>query len=191
MNSTHVFELRGEPDRYPGFVQVFIDQKEPWKEIIASRCLEAGAKPFGSSYTPVPLVFDNEGRKKNVVGDLSFRLAPFLILSDRARKALESFLSPVGEFLEVAAPVAGFIGYRVLKQITDCIDMESSVYTKYDNGSILVRKPVMYEPKVHEADIFWTRETASSIFVSQAFKDAVVQAKLKGFDLSREIPLTQ
>jgi hypothetical protein len=190
MNSTHVFELRGEPDRYPGFVQVFIDEKEPWKEIIASRCLEYGAKPLGSSYTPVPLVFDNEGRKKNVVGDLSFRLAPFLILSEKARKALESFLSPAGEFLEIAAPVPGFVGYRVLKQIDGCIDMESSTYTRYDNGNVLVRKPVMYEPKVRGADIFWTRETASSVFISDAFKAAVDKAKLKGFDLSREVPLT-
>jgi hypothetical protein len=190
MKSTHVFELRGEPDRYPGFVQVFIDEKEPWKEIIASRCLEFGAKPFGSSYTPVPLEFDNEGRKKNVVGDLSFRLTPFLILSEEARRVLDPFLSPVGEFLQIAAPVPGFIGYRVLKQIDGCINMELSIYTKYDNGNVLVRKPVMYEQKVREADIFSTRETASSVFVSQKFKDAVLQAKLKGFELSREIPLT-
>ena len=94
MNSTHVYELRGEPDKYPGFVQVFLDKKEPWKEIIASRCLAFGAKPFGSAYTPVPLQFDNEGRKKNVVGDLSLRLALFMIVSDKARRALDGFLSP-------------------------------------------------------------------------------------------------
>jgi hypothetical protein len=40
-------------------------------------------------------------------------------------------------------------------------------------------------------DNFFTREAASSVFVSLAFKNAVLQAKLKGFDMSTEIGLTE
>ena len=47
----------------------------------------------------------------------------------------------------------------------------------------------MYEPRVRGVDIFCTGPTASTVFVSQAFKEAVVQAKLKGFDPSREVQL--
>jgi hypothetical protein len=192
MKSTCIYELRGESDKYPGFLQVFVRQlpkSDSWKEDVGIQSLTLGSKPFGDEYLPVPLVFDNDGRRKNVAGDLSCRLQPFLVFSNKAKQALELFLSPKGEFLEVAAPVPGFIGYRVLNQIDGCIDMELSTYTKYDNGKVLVRKPTMYESKVRGLDIFSIPEMPSSIFVSQAFKDAVVKAKLKGFDLSKEIPL--
>ncbi len=138
MSSPHIFELRGEPGRYPGFLQKYLTEEERWKEAIAGRCLALGTQPFGDSYVPVPLVFNNEGKKKNVVGDICLSLYPFIILSEKARLALDSFLSPAGEFLEIAAPVPGFTGFRVLRQINDCVNLELSKYTQYENGAILV-----------------------------------------------------
>lgn len=189
MSSTAIFELRDDSDRYPGFLQVYLTEKELWKETIATRCLELGPMPFGTSYAPVPLEFNNEGRKKNSVGDICLNLAPFIIFSEKAKLALDRFLAPSGEFLEVIAPVPGFFGYRILKYVDDCIDMKLSQYMQYDNGAIDVRKPTMYEARVKELEIFTTPNTLSSIFVSSAFRDAVVKAKLKGFDFSNEITL--
>jgi hypothetical protein len=192
MIKAHVYELRGQPDKYPGFLQVFENyatDPERWKEHMAMRCIAHGAAPFGDDYTPVPLEFHNEGRKKNTVGDICLSMQPFIIFSDKAQQVLDIFLQPIGEFLKVAAPVPGFIGYRTLKRLEGDIDLEKSIYTTADNGKVLVRKPTMYESKVRGLDIFSIPEMPSSIFVSQAFKDAVVKAKLKGFDLSKEIPL--
>lgn len=191
MSSTHIFELRGEPDRYPGFLQVYRSESEPWKEDIATRCLELGGKSFGASYTPVPFEFDNEGRKKNVAGDICLRMNPFIILSEKARLVLNDFLTPAGEFLEIAMPIPGFIGYHVLREIHDCIDLDLSKYMEYDNGAIIVRKAVMFEAKVRGLDIFSVANTQAGVFVSSTFKAAVMAAKLKGFDWSREVPLTE
>ncbi|NHZ90100.1 hypothetical protein F2P45_13900 [Massilia sp. CCM 8733] len=190
MNSTGIFKLLGDSDKYPGFLQTYLTSTEQWEEDIASRCAKLGAKPFGPDYTPVPLEFANRRKKRKAVGDFSFRLAPFLILSETARNALNEFLSPVGEFLEVDAPVEGFIGYRVLLHICDCVNLEKSDYSRYDNGNILVRKPVLYEEKVANAHIFSLPEAPTSVFVSQKFKDAVESAKLTGFDFTTEVPLT-
>lgn len=193
MSLTHVYELRSDPDKYPGFLQAF--KKDPpdqdsWKEDVGMQSLSLGSASFGSDYTPVPLDFNNEGkRKKNVVGDICLSMHPFIVFSDKARQALDAFLSPAGEFLEVAAPVPGFIGYRVLKHLDDCIDMERSTHTKYDNGKVMVRKATMYETKVRGYDIFAVLNSQAGLFVSEAFKAAVEAAKLKGFNFSREVPL--
>jgi hypothetical protein len=194
MNINHIYEFLGDPDKFPGFLQTGF--KEPsdensWKEHIGIQCGEKGSEPFGVGYVPVLLEFNNEGRrKKNVVGDICLSMHPFVIFSDKARETLDAFLSPAGEFLEVAAPVPGFVGYRVLKHLDGCIDMENSTYTNYDNGGILIRKPTMYETKVHGHDIFAVSTTIAGLFVSEAFKNAVLAAKLKGFSFSREVPLT-
>lgn len=193
MSSTHIYELRGEPDKYPGFLQAFT--KDPpdqtsWKEDVGIRSLERGSEPFGADYTPVPLEFNNEGkRKKNVAGDICLSMQPFVIFSDKARQALDAFLSPVGEFLEVAAPVPGFVGYRVLKRLEGCIDMERSVYVQADNGKVMVRKATMHETKVRGHDIFAVVESPTGLFISESFKAAVEAAKLKGFNFSRDVPL--
>jgi len=191
---TQVFELRGEPDKYPGFLQSFeSDTTDPqgWREVIAMRCAALGAKPFGSDYKPVPLEFNNEGRrKKNVVGDITLSMRPFIVFSAKARQALDTFISPVGEFLAVAAPVPGFIGYRVLKYLDDCIDLERFTCTKYENGNVVVRKATMFESKVRGHDIFAVSNVLGTLFVSDAFKTAVVSARLTGFDLSREVQLS-
>lgn len=194
MNTNHIYEFRGDPDKFPGFLQTGF--KEPsdenaWKEHLGIQCGEKGSEPFGADYVPVPLAFNNEGRrKKPVVGDICLSMKPFVIFSDKAREALDVFLSPAGEFLEVAAPVPGFVGYRVLKHLDDCMDMENSKYTQYDNGGIAIRKPVMFEAKVREHDIFAVSTTIAGLYVSHAFKKAVFSAKLKGFSFSREVPLT-
>lgn len=190
MNSTTIFELRGEPDRYPGFLQIFRTENESWKEDIATRCLTLGGKPFGAGYVPVPFEFDNEGRKKNIVGDICLRMNPFIILSEKARLVLNDFLAPAGEFLEIATPIRGFIGYHVLREIHDCVNLNLSKYMEYDNGAIIVRKAVMFEAKVRDLDVFSVANTQAGVFVSKRFKDAVLAAKLKGFDWSREVPLT-
>lgn len=190
MNSTRIFKLLGDSDKYPGFLETDLSTTEQWKGTIGLRCAKLGAKPFGPDYTPVLLEFANKRKKKKAVGDLSFRMAPFLILSETARNSLNEFLSPVGEFLEVDAPVEGFIGYRVLLEIRDCVNLEKSDYSRYDNGNILVRKPVLYEEKVANTDIFSLPEAPTSVFVSQKFKDAVESAKLTGFDFTTEVPLT-
>lgn len=195
MSSAPVYELRDEPDKYPGFLQVFESYEldaERWKEHMAMRSIDRGSAPFGADYNAVPLEFNNEGkRKKNVVGDICLSMKPFVVFSDKAKQALDAFLSPAGEFLEVAAPVPGFIGYRVLKRLEGCIDLEHSVYVRADNGNVMVRKAVMYEAKVRGHDIFAASESPTGLFISDAFKAAVEKAKLKGFDFSREVPLTQ
>lgn len=193
MSTTQVYELRDEPDKYPGFLQVF-ESYEPdpqrWKEHMAKRSLARGSEPFGTDYKPVPLQFNNEDkRKKNVAGDICLSMQPFIIFSDKARQALDAFLSPVGEFLEVAAPVPGFVGYRVLKRLEGCIDMERSVYVQADNGKVMVRKATMHETKVRGHDIFAVVESPTGLFISESFKAAVEAAKLKGFNFSRDVPL--
>lgn len=194
MSFTRIYELRGEPDKYPGFLQAFTKDppdKGSWTEDVGIRSIQFGPAPFGTDYTPVPLEFDNEGkRKKNVVGDICLSMQPFVVFSDKARQALNAFLSPVGEFLEVGAPMPGFIGYRLLKRLGGCIDMGRSVYTKYDNGNVMVRKPTMHEAKVRGHDLFAVAESPTGLYVSEAFKAAVEAAKLKGFNFSREVPLT-
>lgn len=193
MSANQVFELRDEPDKLPGFLQVYSTNKpdsETWKEDIGIRSREFGSRSFGANYKPVLIEFNNEGkRKKNSVGDICLSMRPFIIFSDKARQALDAILSPVGEFLPVAAPVPGFVGYRVLKHLNDCIDIERSMHTKYDNGNVLVRKATMYTAKVRGHDIFAVSNAVGGLFISDAFKAVVELAKLKGFDFSKEVPL--
>ena len=193
MTTPKIYRLRDQVDKYPGFLQLFENiefNPDRWKEHISMRCIMRGPVPFNGEYKPVPLQFNNEGkRKKFVLSDICLNMDPFVIFSEKARKALEAFLSPVGEFLEVIAPVPGYIGYRVLVQIDNCVDLEKSDYTKYDNGNIWVRKPTMYEAKVRGQHIFAIPEAPTDLFVSEDFKEAVTLAKLKGFDFSKEIPL--
>jgi hypothetical protein len=156
--------------------------EDSWKDDIGRRCLDQGTEPFGEDYVPISLEINNEGRrKKYIFGDLCLSMHPFIVFSEKARQVLSSFLNPVGEFLEVAAPVPGFVGYRVLKHLEDCIDMENSTYTRYDNGNVLVRKATMFESKVRGHDIFAVSAAIGGLYVSDAFRQAVEAAKLKGF----------
>lgn len=193
MSSTSVYELRGEPDKYPGFLQVFTKDppdKDSWKEDIGIRSIEFGAEPFGADYAPVQLALNNEGRrKKDVAGDICLSMKPFVIFSDKAIRALDAFLSPAGEFLAVAAPVPGYIGYRVLGRQEGCVDLERSVYEQADNGKVMLRKAAMYEAKVRGHDIFAVAESPTGLYISEAFRQAVEAAKLKGFNFSREVAL--
>lgn len=193
MSAMHIYELRAQPDRYPGFIQMF-DSYEPdperWKEHMAARCLDRGSLPFGADYEPVKLEFNDEAKRKNVAGDICLSMQPFVVLSERARTVLDAFLSPVGEYLPVIAPVHGFIGYRVLERLAGCVDLDHSTYVQADNGKILVRKAAMYGSKLGGHHLFAIPESPTGLFISEEFKQAVESAKLKGFDFRREVRLT-
>lgn len=194
MRSIRVYELRGDPDKFPGFLQAGLREpsdENSWKEHIGIRCGCRGSEPFGGGFVPVILELDAGGRHgRDTVGDVCLSMQPFIVFSSKARQVLERYLTAAGEFLRVSAPLPGFIGYRVLKPMVGVIDIESSVYTRYENGRVFVRKPVMYEEKVIGCDIFTVEESPGEIYVSQDFRQSVEDAKLRGFDFSREVPLT-
>lgn len=190
MTSVQVFKLMGNPDKYRGFLQVYSEDKpeDMWKQTMAGRCIRQGCKPFGESYSPLPLELDDAGKKKKPMGDLSMWLMPFMVLSSRARDALQDILSSRGEFLEVISPVPGYVGFHVLRCVEGSVDMERSVCTTYDNGAVVVRKPTFYEKKIQDEHIFMIPEAPTSIFVSPLFKERVVASKLEGFDFT-EMPV--
>lgn len=193
MSGLHVYELRDDVDKYPGFLQGFErDDSDPggWEELMSVRTIRQGDRPFGSDYKPVLLEFNDEGRKKKGVGDICLSLKPFIIFSASARKVLSGLLEPVGEFVAVDAPINGFIGYRLLHRLADCVDLDHSSYSETEEGKVLVRKPAFYRSKVLDQNIFAIPESPTGLFVSGEFKAAVESAKLKGFDFSREVRLT-
>jgi hypothetical protein len=108
-------------------------------------------------------------------------MAPFLILSERAVNALKDVLAPAGELLTIDAPVPGYAGFHVMRCLRECVDLDKSTYTRYDNGSIVVRKAAFVAAKVQDEHIFVIPEAPTSVFVSDAFKTRVEGSKLKGF----------
>lgn len=185
MKSIVFYELKYNSRKYPGFIQVPSNSETPWEDYVAHQSLRLESIPYGVEYTPVSVQFE---KQKNAVGDISGAMAPFFIFSLKAKRELSEFLDPSGQFLEINAPIAGYIGYRVLNCIDNCENMNLSVFTKYENRNIWVREPVFYLEKINNQHIFATPKT-SAIYVSNTFKDAVVKSKLKGFDFSKEIPL--
>jgi hypothetical protein len=133
-------------------------------------------------YEVVTLEFDNAGRKKNLVADLSLRMAPFIILSERAYIVLKDILDTRGELLPVQAPVPGYTGYHILRSIGSSFDLDKSVYTRYDGGHILLRKPAFFAHKVQDEPMFVIPEAPTFIYVSDEFKRLVEANALTGFD---------
>ena len=114
-------------------------------------------------------------------------MAPFIILSERAYIVLKDILDTRGELLPVQAPVSGYTGCHIMRSIADSIDLEKSVYTRYDSGNILVRKPVFFAHKVQDEPMFVIPEAPTSIYVSDKFKRQVEANKLTGFDFSNTV----
>ena len=189
MKSPLIYQLKGDSNKYPGFVQVYADGKhnELWKQGIGRRSAASAGKSMRQEYELVMLEFNNAGRKKNLVADLSLRMAPFIILSECAYIVLKDILDTRGELLPVQAPVSGYTGYHMLRSIGDSIDLDKSIYTRYDSGNIMLRKPVFFAHKVQDEPIFVIPEAPTSIYVSDQFKRQVEANALTGFDFSNTV----
>jgi hypothetical protein len=175
----------GQDDSFRTLVQVGADGEVKYERSIAIRATSLFGQPFGADYVPVALSWGTSGRKKD--SDVHTMLSPFLVISDRALASLSSFFDDSGQRLSVEAPVAGVVGFHVTRKLDDAVDMASSKFKIYPSATIFNRI-VLLEDKVRGADVFRIKEKPSTVFVSERFKVAVEENKLKGFDFT-EIPL--
>ncbi|MFN3988183.1 MAG: DUF2628 domain-containing protein [Rhodocyclaceae bacterium] len=86
---------------------------------------------------------------------------------------MAEFLEPAGEFLEIDAPITGYVGFHVMRHVEHAINYDLSQCKTYDTGAVLARKPEFYRDKVAGIELFTIRENPSGIFVSEAFRQAV------------------
>jgi len=175
----------GQDDSFRTLVQVGADGEVEYERSIAIRATSLYGQPFGTDYVPVQLSWGTSGKKQD--SDVHTMLSPFLVISDRALSLLSRFFDGSGQRLPVEAPVSGVIGFHVTRKLNDAVDLVSSKFKIYPSATIFNRI-VLLEDKVRGVDVFRIKEKPSTIFVSEKFKLAVEEGKLKGFDFT-EIPL--
>lgn len=136
----------------------------------------------------VPLTkFVGEGNEYLPIADFHSVAGVNTVFSERAVVALDSFLEPAGELLEVDVEQAEQRYFHfICTNAIDCLDKQKSAgileHPEFDNQYLTVSKPVINHKKV-AADVFKILQLPRRLtfYVSDAFVDAVQTSGLTGF----------
>lgn len=179
-----IYRLRSDVANYSSFIQ---DYETGVDESIMSVAVHQRWKPF-IDWNPIRLSLrESDSGKRNYAFDISGSLFPFYVFSEEAVKALNDILVENGQILSVdcESKKKRFFGYYSTRTFSNCLDMEKSLYRKYEKGMV-VRKPVLIGENLPDREIF-TIEEDTRVFVNSSFKDAVERAGLAGFDFSEVV----
>ncbi|RQQ79206.1 hypothetical protein DF134_34880 [Burkholderia stagnalis] len=183
---SNIYGLR-QDDAFQALVQVDDDGEIAYDASVAIRATALCGQGFGPNFEPVKLSWGTPRRKKT--SDIQTMLSPFLVFSVKAFDALAFLLEGSGEVLPVDAPVQGMRGFHVTRVLENAVDMEESKYKVYPQATVF-NKIVLVEERVRNVAIFRLKESPATVFVSEQFKDAVQDNKLKGFDFGEAISLS-
>lgn len=106
-----------------------------------------------------------------------------MVVTAKAKSAIEKLIAPYVEFLPLAV-VKGHELFAVnVIEILDCLDREASnvTYSPDDPTRVIhIGKVVFIPRRLKRVPIFKVPEWPGSVFVSEEFVHVVVEAKLKG-----------
>jgi hypothetical protein len=109
--------------------------------------------------------------------------------SQRAVDALRDLLVPNGELLPLLTPLGSYFAYNVTT-IVDALDVRRSQikWIKKPLTAFEVERFEIFPAKIEGYDVFHMPETASDVYVTQAFVTRATDCGLKGFDFQRVWP---
>ena len=172
--------LKDMPDEYRTFIQIYRLKKEMWTETVSRNSYEAPPGKYPEQFLPILLKLDGKANQK--ISDITARLSPFFVFSDKAVKTLNDCLLNYGEFMDIETNRKGFCGYRVTKVLSkEVLDINSVALKEFENGIFLEGDPCFLFDKIEKFDIFSLKEIPLTVFVSQNFKNLVLESKLEGF----------
>ena len=179
------FFIPGSDDKFQGFLfKDNLDEALHWDDTYAPILRAHFGKPFGNQYVPFQIIPnpDDKRRRKKIDCD---RLENIFLLSKHAVNTIGDLLAPHGQFLEINCPLTGYIAFHTTTVIKDGVIWEK---TKYEDGigingpyRVIRGEPVLKAEKVSNRNIFMLAENIASFYISQAVKDRIEEAGLKGF----------
>jgi hypothetical protein len=145
---------------------------------------------FSSKWSPVPVV----GSVGEYVDYTTVSRVP--TFSHRAVKALEEFLVPNGELLEILPKRSRqrYYAYNILTK-SDSLDVQRSRFESRGDPAEDTASRISFfsfdEARLAELSIFRIREYPKAVFVTETFKDRVDKAGLNGFYFIKVYPYNE
>jgi hypothetical protein len=170
-----VYALRDDLDRYTAFAPVREADIEAFFFDGQSR---------RHTWTPVEIhVITDEFPDLTEVGDLS-SIGTTPLLSSRAVKALEDFLTRDGELLPVETSTGAYFAYNVTR-VAPALDREQTQAEWFDPGRIMADHRLAFRGEVVQGLTFFRiPELLSRQFMTEVVARRVRAAGLTGFDLT-------
>lgn len=180
-----IYRLKSDVSQFCSFIEDIPDDKES----IMGIAMGSRWRPLGDSYTPITLELrSNEIGRKNYQFDISSALTPFFVLSEKALDSLGDIFLPRGEILLVKTESKRktFYGYYPTNSLSGCLDKDKSIYEERKNG-FLIKHFVLCEKNITDEYLFTIDESISNVFVTERFRERVIDAGLSAFDFSIKI----
>ncbi|RHX89055.1 imm11 family protein [Leptospira stimsonii] len=154
---------------------------------------ELRGEPFAGEWKPIEVrrVKADENKPARI-SDFPWLGGHALILRDSAIRALSTFLLKDGELLSLVCD-DGTPLYIFNSRLVDALnyDLSSVTYFPGTNRIMHLADVVLIEERLQTVDIFRLPHRASPTFVSQAVREAVVAADLKGLDFEECLVLNR
>lgn len=116
--------------------------------------------------------------------DFSHILPGILLLTNKSMNILESLIERYVEFLPAENDLLEMTFINV-KNVTDSIDYDRSTIDRYSDGEFREFTKIYFiEDKIKDVPIFKIPEKSTRIYVSDEFRDLVLQSKLKGLEFN-------
>ncbi|HDY7619953.1 TPA: hypothetical protein RQJ82_002170 [Vibrio vulnificus] len=183
-----IYKLRSDTVNY----SVFIEEIPEGQNSIMQRSVQNRWKGFDDKYNPIVVSLgQSDTGKKNYQFDICSFLSPFFIFSEMALEALGDILRPRGEVLCITteSEKKKFYGYYPTNPLSGCFDRDNSIYKEYPNG-LMIRKCVLKRSEIKDDYLFCIEEDISSVYVTEKFKQRVLDAGLIGFDFSNQVEVS-
>lgn len=123
-------------------------------------------------------------REKRPLGDAPGFTVP--VFSTKAKNALSPLIAKNVEFLPMDFPEKTFFAVNVLTILEGAVDLSQCKYNTFPSGRVMwIDKYVFNKHVVEKAPIFKIAEESKlDAFVSDSFRDIIVQEGLEGFKLN-------
>lgn len=136
----------------------------------------------GSSYLDNWTPFQVITLKKGTKGDFTQLLKGVPVFPKKTLDVMDSLVQRDVEYLPLIHEELELYIINVIKVI-DCVDMDKSIVNKFDSGKLMSFKKIclLGERLKDVPNIFKIPDKSTHVFVTDAFKNRVLEAKLKGF----------
>jgi len=166
-----IWRLDTDADRY---INIRLKNYEADREKIVD---EFTGEPMLESWTPV--LVETEGRGK--ASDQPHLLVGVPVFNKKAVEALNDLISQHVEYLPLIHDKYELYAINVLNQI-DAIDYSTSKYKTFDDGTFYRFIEYGFKQDIIMGEhIFKIPEESTRIYVSDEFRNRVIEKKLKGF----------
>lgn len=170
-----IWELTNDNEKYDYLVW---KHKEDVKKIVQSYYFNG--ESLITNWTPIEVEADDD----ICIGDSLYLSTGIQVLNKHAIKCLYNFLLKSTEILPIKYYKGDYYIVNVLKVLADCIDYNKSEYKRFKSSGRIMRfiKFEFITENVKRHDIFKIDDLKRShIFVSDNFRNAVIQNDLTGF----------